>query len=65
MISIPLLVLSLLLALVILAQSTKGGLVAGFIGAYQVAGVKRTRRFLNQATWVLGGAFMLLCLAGR
>jgi protein translocase SecG subunit len=65
MISIFLLVLGVLLTLVILAQSTTSGLATGFTNAYQVAGVKRTMHFLNRATWVLGGAFMLLCLVGR
>lgn len=65
MITIPLLLLSVLLALVILAQNTKGGLVAGYSNGYQVAGVKRTVHFLNRATWVLGSAFMHLCLLGR
>jgi len=64
MVSTLLLMLSVLLALVILAQSAKGGLVAGFSVGYQVAGVKRTMHFLNRATWVLGCAFMLLCLLG-
>lgn len=65
MTSTVLLLLSVLLALIILAQSAKGnGLAPGFKGAYQIAGVKRTASFMNRATQVLGGALMLFCLVG-
>jgi protein translocase SecG subunit len=60
-----LLLSTLLFSRLIIAQSTKGGLVGGFSNGYQVAGVKRSMHFLNPATWVLGGAFILLCLVGR
>ncbi|MEO8589706.1 MAG: preprotein translocase subunit SecG [Flavobacteriales bacterium] len=57
------LTLSVLLAIVILAQNAKGsGLAAGFSAAYQFAGVARTTHFLNRATWVIGGTLMLFCL---
>ena len=58
-----LITLSVLLALIVLAQDSKSGaLAAGFTSAYQFAGVQRTTRYMRHATWILGGAFMLFCL---
>lgn len=62
-ISIIIIILSVLLALVVLAQNPKGGgLAAGFTGAQQIGGVQRTADFMEKATWTLAGAVMILCL---
>ena len=62
-ISIIIIVLSVLLGLVVLAQNPKGGgLAAGFTGAQQIGGVQRTADFMEKATWVLATTVMVLCL---
>lgn len=62
-ISIIIIVLSVLLGLVVLAQNPKGGgLAAGFTGAQQIGGVQRTADFMEKATWTLATALMVLCL---
>ena len=61
--SIIILIVCALLALIVLAQNPKGGgLAAGFTGAQQIGGVKRTTDFLEKATWTLASALMVLCL---
>ena len=58
------LIISVLLILVVLVQNPKGGgLSAGFAGSAQIGGVKRTADFLEKATWYLGLALFVLCLA--
>ena len=55
---------AVLLVLVVLAQSSKGGLSSQFGGAgssTQMIGVKRTTDFLEKATWVL--ALLVLALS--
>jgi preprotein translocase subunit SecG len=48
----------------VLIQNPKGGgLSAGFAGSAQIGGVKRTADFLEKATWYLGVALFVLCLA--
>ena len=55
---------ALLLGLVVLIQNPKGGgLSSGFAGSAQIGGVKRTADFLEKATWFLGVALFVLCLA--
>ncbi|MEZ4800742.1 MAG: preprotein translocase subunit SecG [Flavobacteriales bacterium] len=55
---------SLLLGVAVLIQNPKGGgLAAGFQGASQVGGVKRTADFLEKSTWYLAVALFVLCLA--
>jgi len=53
-----------LLVIVVLLQSSKGGgIAAGFTGATQVMGVKRTSDLLEQLTWGLAVALMVLTLS--
>lgn len=57
-------IVCLLLGLIILVQNPKGGgLAVGFQGASQIGGVQRTTDFLEKATWYLGMALFVLCLA--
>ena len=54
----------ILLVIVVLQQSSKGGGIAsGFTGANQVMGVKRTSDLLEQLTWGLAVALMILTLS--
>jgi preprotein translocase subunit SecG len=56
---------SLLLILVVLMQSSKGGGLAGTFGGGQVGmvfGVRRTADFLTRATQILAGVFIVLSL---
>ncbi len=60
------LIVSILLMLVILMQSSKGGGLAGTFGGGQVGmmfGVRRTADFLIRSTQILGAVFILLSLA--
>lgn len=62
-ISVIIIILSVLLGLVILAQNPKGGgLAAGFTGASQIGGVRRTADFMEKATWGLIIGIVVLCL---
>ena len=59
-------IISILLILVILMQSSKGGGLAGTFGGASVGmmfGVRRTSDFLTQATQVLAIAFGVIALA--
>lgn len=54
--------------LVILSQNPKGGGLSstfGGSGGGQMFGVQRTNKFLDQATWTLGGIVVLLCLTAN
>ena len=63
-VTVLILIAALLLGLVVLIQNPKGGgLSAGFAGSAQIGGVKRTADFLEKATWYLGVALFVLCLA--
>lgn len=56
---------AVLLVLVVLSQSSKGGLSSQFGGAgssAQMIGVKRATDFLEKATWVLAGLVIVLSL---
>jgi len=58
-------IISVVLILVILMQSSKGGGLAGTFGGASVGmmfGVRRTADFLTQATQVLAAAFGILAL---
>lgn len=60
---ILILVVSVLLALVVLVQNSKGGgLVSNFGGANQMMGVRQTTDFLEKATWTMAVILVLLCL---
>ncbi len=56
---------SILLILVVLSQSSKGGISANFIGAgaSQMMGVKKTSDILEKLTWGLAIALLVLTLA--
>jgi len=63
-VTVLILIAALLLGLVVLIQNPKGGgLSSGFAGSAQIGGVKRTADFLEKATWYLGIALFVLCLA--
>ncbi len=57
------LIASLLLVLVVLAQSPKSGMAANFGAANQVMGVRQSSDFLEKFTWGLAIAIVLLSLA--
>ena len=59
------LVVSVLLIIAVLMQSSKGGGLAGSFGGASmgtVFGVRRTADFLSKSTWTLSGIFIGLCL---
>ena len=63
LIVILILIVSVLLALIVLVQNSKGGgLVSNFGGANQMMGVRQTTDFLEKATWTLAGVLVVLCL---
>jgi preprotein translocase subunit SecG len=52
-----------LLILVVLVQSSKGGgLAAGFSASSQIMGVRKTADFLEKATWTLASSILVLSL---
>ena len=56
---------AVLLVLIVLSQSSKGGLSSQFGGSgssTQMIGVKRATDFLEKATWVLAGLVIVLCM---
>lgn len=61
---ILILVVSVLLALVVLVQNSKGGgLAANFSAPTQVLGARQSADFIEKATWWLAGILVVLCLA--
>ena len=63
LIVILILIVSVLLALIVLVQNSKGGgLVSNFGGANQMMGVRQTTDFLEKATWTMGAILVVLCL---
>ncbi|MBI5472032.1 MAG: preprotein translocase subunit SecG [Ignavibacteriae bacterium] len=57
--------LSILLIISVLMQSSKGGGLAGTFGGGNVGmmfGVRRTADFLSNATWILATSFVLIAL---
>ena len=61
LLSILIVIAAILLTFLVLAQNPKGGgLNAGFSGANQIMGARRTTEFLEKATWSLTG-FIVLC----
>lgn len=49
--------------LIVLVQNSKGGgLAAGFTGAGQTMGVRKTADFLEKSTWTLAVAILVLSL---
>ncbi|MDI3527226.1 MAG: preprotein translocase subunit SecG [Tenuifilum sp.] len=56
-------IVSILLILIVLAQNPKGGgLSSTFAGSNQVMGARRTADFLEKATWYLAIALVALSL---
>ena len=52
-----------LLTLIVLVQSSKGGgLASNFSGSNQFMGVRKTADFLEKATWTLAVALMVMSL---
>lgn len=59
------LVVAVLMALVVLLQSGKGGGLAGIASGgqtTQILGARQAPDFLEKATWWLGGIFLALCV---
>lgn len=57
------LIVSVLLAIIVLVQNSKGGgLAANFSAPNQIMGVRRTTDFLEKATWTLAAALVVLSL---
>lgn len=64
-ITVFIVIISLLLALVVLVQNSKGGgLASGFSGSNQVMGVRRTTDVLEKLTWGLAIALMVFSITG-
>ncbi len=63
-ISILILIVSVLMALVVLVQNSKGGgLASNFSASNQFMGVRQTADFLEKATWTMAIALLVLSLA--
>lgn len=59
------LVIGLLMGLVVLLQSGKGGGLAGIASGgqtTQILGARQAPDFLERATWSLGAVFLILCV---
>jgi preprotein translocase subunit SecG len=57
--------IALLMAIVVLLQSGKGGGLAGIASGgqtTQILGARQAPDFLEKATWTLGSAFIVLCV---
>ena len=61
---ILIMILSVLLIIIVMAQNPKGGGLSGTFGGTSAAqfGVQRTNDFMEKATWWLGGAIVFLIL---
>ena len=56
-------IVSVLLTLVVLAQNSKGGgLASNFSGSNQIMGVRKTTDFIENATWTLASVLLFLCI---
>lgn len=60
-------IIALLISIVVLLQSGKGGGLAGIAsagggGATQLLGTRHAPDILEKATWTLGGLFIVLCI---
>lgn len=63
-VSVLILIVCVLLALVVLVQSSKGGgLSSTFAGQNQYMGVRKTADFLEKATWTLAVILLVLSLS--
>lgn len=62
-ISILILIVSVLMALIVLVQNSKGGgLASNFSASNQFMGVRQTADFLEKATWTLAVSLLVLSL---
>ena len=53
----------ILMILIVLVQNSKGGgLAANFSSANQVLGVRKANDVLENGTWTLAGALLVLCV---
>jgi len=59
-----LIIASVLLVIVVMAQNPKGGGLSGTFGGTSSAtfGVQRTNEFMDKATWTLGGFIVVLIM---
>ncbi len=60
--------IALLMAIVVLLQSGKGGGLAGIASGgqtTQILGARQAPDFLEKATWTLGAAFIVLCIVAN
>ncbi len=59
---ILIIIASILLVIIIMAQNPKGGGLSGTFGGASAAnfGVQRTNDFMEKATWTLGGTIVVL-----
>jgi len=61
--TVVILIISILLALAVLVQNSKGGgLASGFQSSGQMFGVRRTTDFLEKATWGLASALIVFSI---
>lgn len=59
------LIVAVLMALVVLLQSGKGGGLSGIAAGgqtTQILGARQAPDFLEKATWILASAFLILCV---
>ena len=62
-ITILILIASIFLILIVLVQnSTGGGLASGFSSTNQIMGVRKTTDFVEKATWTLAGTVVILSI---
>jgi preprotein translocase subunit SecG len=63
LISVLIMIACILLVLIVLVQSSKGGgLASNFSASSQILGVRKTADFLEKATWTLASSLLLLSL---
>src|SRR5574344_995064 len=53
----------LMIGIVLIQESKGGGLASGFSSANSVAGVRQTTQFIEQATWALAAAMVIISIA--
>ena len=62
-VAVLIIITSVLLILVVLAQNSKGGgLTSNFSSTNQVMGVRKTADFMEKATWALAIALFVFCI---
>lgn len=63
LVSVLIIITSVLLALIVLVQNSKGGgLASNFASSNQYMGVRKTADFLEKATWTLAIALLVLSM---